>query len=392
VFKISQQLNIVGKRSGEGFVTHKAKLATALSRCLADRLSLMDFTIGRKGLLNYIKALGGSNIVKIVPASNGKASGEQIAEKRLKVVCGANVSLIADSAWIGEKTPMVFADVRVSPQNIVNPNISSLELAEALNRVLPFTTDDEKRPILQNILVKASGGKLVLVASDGARMAIQRLDYDEGIDNACLVHKDDLKGIANALKRARRVNIGFTSSGEELDGVALVIETEAIRYRFIGNEGTYPDYEGIIPTELNCLAHLDSIEAVKALGSLKAIAENPKSFAIDLTIGEGRVLMASPDENGSSTIPADTDGKGEVRIDGKYLADVLKVCGGMVDLTLTNAYSPMMFSTDGYSCVVMPMTSVKANEAQKADRKAQATAQAEAKAEKPAKSVVKAKA
>jgi DNA polymerase-3 subunit beta len=375
-----EQLNIVGKRSGEGFVAHKAKLANALSRCMADRVTLMDFTIGRRGLLNYIKALGGSNIVKIVPAPNGKASGEQIAEKRLKVVCGANVSLIADGAWIREKTPMVFADVRVSPHNIVNPNISSVELAEALNRVLPFTSDDEKRPILQCVLVKANGGKLVLVASDGARMAIQRLDYDEGIDNACLIHKDDLKGIANALKRARRVNIGFTSSGE----VALVIETEAIRYRFIGNEGTYPDYESIIPTDLNCLAHLDSIEAVKALASLKAIADNPKSFAIDLTIGEGKVLMASPDENGSSTIPADTDGKGEIRIDGKYLADVLRVCGGMVDLTLTNAYSPMMFSTDGYSCVVMPMASVKANEAQEADRKAQATAeteQPEAKAE-----------
>jgi hypothetical protein len=39
-----EQLNIVGKRSGEGFVAHKAKLVNALSRALADRLLLMDFT------------------------------------------------------------------------------------------------------------------------------------------------------------------------------------------------------------------------------------------------------------------------------------------------------------------------------------------------------------
>jgi DNA polymerase-3 subunit beta len=370
----------VGKRSGEGFVAHKAKLATGLSRCMADRLTLMDLTIGRKGFLNYIKALGGSNIVKIVPASsNGNASGEQVADKRLKVVCGANVSFIADGAWIKEKTPMSFADVRVSPQNIVNPNISSLELAEALNRVLPFTADDENRLVLHNVLIKASGGKLVLVATDGIRLGIQRLDYDEGIDNAVLVHKDDLRGIANALKRARRVNIGF-ASGEE--GMALIIETEAIRYRFIGSEGTYPDYESHIPTDLNCLAHFDSLEALKALGSLKAIADNPKSFAIDLTIGGGKVLMASPDENGSSTIPADTDKQGVIRIDGKYLADVLRVCGGMVDLTLTNAYSPMMFSTDGYCAVVMPMASVEANRQMEADRQAK-KATAEAKAEPP---------
>ena len=60
-----EQLNIVGKRSGDGFVAHKAMLVSALSRALADRVMLMDFTIGRKGLLGYLKALGGSNVVKI---------------------------------------------------------------------------------------------------------------------------------------------------------------------------------------------------------------------------------------------------------------------------------------------------------------------------------------
>ena len=37
---------------------------------------LMDFTIGRKGFASYLKAVAGSNIVKIVPA-NGSASAER---------------------------------------------------------------------------------------------------------------------------------------------------------------------------------------------------------------------------------------------------------------------------------------------------------------------------
>ena len=89
--QITEQLNIVGKRSGEGFVAHKATLVNALSRALADRLLLMDFTIGRKGFLNCIRTLGGSNIVKIVPATNGSASEAQAAAKRLKVVCGITI-------------------------------------------------------------------------------------------------------------------------------------------------------------------------------------------------------------------------------------------------------------------------------------------------------------
>jgi hypothetical protein len=63
-----EQLNIAGKRSGDGFVAHKPMLVNALSRALAERVMLMDFTIGRKGFVGYLKALAGSNIVKIACA------------------------------------------------------------------------------------------------------------------------------------------------------------------------------------------------------------------------------------------------------------------------------------------------------------------------------------
>ena len=96
----------MGKRSGDGFIAHKALLVNALSRALSERVTLMDFTIGRKGFVGYLKALGGSNIVKVVP-SNGSASGSQAnGHKRLKIICGANTSYLADSEWVGDKTPL----------------------------------------------------------------------------------------------------------------------------------------------------------------------------------------------------------------------------------------------------------------------------------------------
>ena len=154
-----EQLNIEGKRSGEGFVAHKATLVNALSRTLADRVMLMDLTIGRKGFLGYLKALGGSNVVKVIP-SNGSASESQATDKRLKVLCGANTSYLADYEWIGDKTPFTFCDVRVSPSNTVKPNVGAIELADALAKVLPFTSKDENRPILKCVLFYASNGRL----------------------------------------------------------------------------------------------------------------------------------------------------------------------------------------------------------------------------------------
>jgi len=255
-----EQLNIVGKRSGSGFISHKAMLVNALSRALADRLMLLDFTIGRKGLLGYLKALSGSNIVKVVPTANGNASGVRVTGKKLKVVCGANTSYLDDLVWIGDKTPMTIADVRVSPDNAVRPNIGSLELSEALNRVLPFTAKDDNRPVLQCVNFTAKEGKLKLVSADGFRLAVVTLDYDEG-EGQALVSREDLRGIANALRKAKRVRLGFEKSGDSLDGMSLIIDTEAIRYKWRGADGNYPDYEKLIPTEFNTVAHLDTVVA-----------------------------------------------------------------------------------------------------------------------------------
>ena len=363
----------MGKRSGDGFVTHKATLVNALSRVMAERLLVMDFTIGRKGFAGYIKALSGSNIVKIVPSSNGSASGSQATDKRLKVICGANTSYLEDTAWVGDKTSMTFAEVKISPCSNVKPNIGSIELAEAFNRVLPFTAKEDNRPVLQCVRFVAGEGKLKLVSADGFRLAEVTLDFDEDIEGKVLIHRDELKGIAGALRKAKRVRLGFEASGDTLEGMSLIIDTEAIRYKWRGAEGQFPDYEKLIPTEFNSYANLDSQEVIKAVGALKAISDNSKDYPIDLAIGEGKMIMTSPDEKGEAIITADTDGQSYVRIDGKYLADALKACGDMVDFKLTNAYSPMLFTIEGYQVVVMPMMSSKAKEQQEQDREARAT-------------------
>ena len=225
----------MGKRSGSGVVAHKATLVNALSRALSERVMLMDFTIGRRGLLGYLKALAGSNVIKIVPAA-GSASEARASDKRLKVTCGSHTSYLEDSAWIGDNTPMTLCEVRISPNRVVKPNIGGLELAEALNRVLPFTAKEDNRPVLQCVLFRAKEGKLTMVSADGFRLAVVTLDYDG--EGEALIVRDDLKGIANAMRKAHRVALSFEASGDSLDGTNLVIDTEITRYKWLGTDGT----------------------------------------------------------------------------------------------------------------------------------------------------------
>ena len=127
-----------------------------------------------------------------------------------------------------------------------------------------------------------------------------------------------------------------------------------IRYKWRGADGSFPEYEKLIPAQFNTLTSFDTNEAVRAVSSLKVLSDS-KSYPIDLTIGNGKVIMSCPDDKGQAEIPADTQGEGKVRIDGSYLADALRACGGMVELKLVDSKSPMLFTSPDYELVVMPM-------------------------------------
>jgi hypothetical protein len=314
-------------------------------------------TVGRRGLLAYLKALKGSNMVKVTP-SNGVDSGSHDTRKRLKVVCGGNIGFLADDMWVKEAsvkgktarggTPYTFCEVRVSPKNTVKPNMGVTEFAEALSKVLPFTATDDTRPILGCVKFEAKEGKLRLVSADGFRLAVLDLDY-EG-EGEALISRLDLKGVSNALKRAKRLALSF-ETGEHNN---VVLDTELIRYRWPITEGAFPNYSQLIPSESQGVAHFDTTEAIQAIGSLKALA-NAKAYAVDITFGNGKMTLANADDKGYAEITADCEAEGKVRLDGSYFAQVLKACGGAVDMRLKNPQSPVLFSSDGFQVVAMPM-------------------------------------
>jgi DNA polymerase-3 subunit beta len=153
--------------------------------------------------------------------------------------------------------------------------------------------------------------------------------------------------------------VRLSFEGEDLK--ALILDTELVRYKWISDDGSFPEYEKLIPSGHNCLTHFDTTEALRAVNSLKALSDG-KSYPIDLTIADGKIVMANPDDKGQAELTAETDGEVRIRLDGSYLADALKACGGMVELKLTDGKSPVLFSSNGYKLVVMPMLTSESRE------------------------------
>lgn len=373
-----EQLNIEGKRSGEGFICHRERLVSALSRAQAPKARIGDIELGRKGFLNYLQALGGSNVVKVTP--NGGASEAQATAKGLKVVCGRNTSHILDGAWITDKDRLSdTCEIRVSPNGSVIPNLGAMELAEALSRVIPFAVGKkDERPVLNCVRFAQGEGKLTLTTADGYRLAEVTLDFEDGEAEA-LIPADELKGLASALKKAHRVRLAFEANGNAHSN--LIIETEAIRYKWGSESGSYPDYNEVIPTEFTAVARFDTREMLRAGTSLSALSLD-KASAITLAMKEGSLVLSATDDMGSAQVEAEVEGDIEAAISGAYLTQALKALGGMAEVKVSDTKAPIVFAVDGYRLAVMPVVLPSKS---KVETEAEAVAsEAEVKEEAPA--------
>jgi DNA polymerase-3 subunit beta len=378
-----EQVNIVGKRSGEGFVAHKDQLVDALARAQADRVLLFndDITLGRKGFLAYLKALAGSNMVKVVPASDDA--------KGVRVACGNHEGYLPGGAWIKDKMPMTFNQVRVSPNNAVMPNLGSVELAEAISRVVGFASTDDARPVFKTVRFHQHEGKLTLTGADGFTLGEVSLDFEAGEAEA-LIDASELKGIIPALRKAKRVKVSFEQKADEEGGLVtklLLIDTELIRYKFHSQDGDYPDYEKIIPGEFVATASLDTKAMMKASQTLLSFwyddQTKPLYRHLTLTISEGKVTVEAKEDRGKAVIEAEASGQVKVAVNGKYLLQALKTCGGIADVKIASPTSPIVFSSNGYRCLVMPWVIPGEAEAPKTEAEAEAPAEAEAEPEAP---------
>jgi len=312
--------------------------------------------------LSYLKALAGGNVVKIVPAT-ASASGLQANGKGLRVVCGNHQSYITDGAWLKDKTPFTFCQVRVSPSYAVTPNLGGNELAEALSRVLPFTDADDARPILQCVKVVQKDDKLTLIAADGFTLGEISLDFEAGEAEA-LINRDDVKGLIPALRKAKRVKVSFEQKPDndpDVSGLAksLVIDTELIKYSLPSQEGSYPDYGKVFPSDCIATASFDTKEMVKACQSLLAIwfDDNTKGLyrPLTLTVADNKVTIEAKEDRGLMVVSAETSGEAKISVAGNYLIKALKACGGIAEMRLASPQSPITLSVDGYRCLVMPM-------------------------------------
>ncbi len=145
------------------------------------------------------------------------------------------------------------------------------ELKDGLKRTAYAISTDETRYVLNGILCCFRENKLVLVATDGRRLAMADIDleFPKSLENEVIIPSKAVAELQRLLKDDGdlKISIGENQIAFELNGTLLISKLI---------EGNYPNYRQVIPAEakervtLEREAFLTSIRRVSILASEKS--------------------------------------------------------------------------------------------------------------------------
>lgn len=240
-------------------------------------------------------------------------------------------------------------------------NISAATLKNMIEKTIYATGESDTRYTLNGLLmhfIPKKTAELNIVGTDGHRLSI----ITKNIEGKLPEEKKLIlpKKAAVELKRLIEGNSGDISVCLNKNHVFFVFEDIVFTSRLI--EGTYPNYEQVIPQDNEKKVILDKIAFLKAL-KRTSIMSRERTNAIRLDIEEGKVTLSSinPDV-GEAREEMAGQYKGEqisIGCNARYLIDAVQAMeGDSVRVELQEPLSPVLLvetEERGYKCVIMPM-------------------------------------
>lgn len=229
------------------------------------------------------------------------------------------------------------------------------QLAELLGTTAFAASTEETRYYLNGVHLHPINGMLRAVATDGHKLA--RLD--SGIDarampSGVIVPNHGVAVLRKLLADATcmvGVSIGST--------MRFAIGSTVYSTRLV--EGTFPDYDRVIPSSHTMTTKVDS-EALAAAINRVGVVSSDRSRAVRLDIAAGHIAVTSSDgasgADASDEVEAISTGTMQIGFNGAYLADILSCIGGMAECRVTEPGSPSVWArsgNDGLLIVLMPM-------------------------------------
>ena len=236
--------------------------------------------------------------------------------------------------------------------------LATADFSEAIHQTLFAASTDESRQILSGCLLTWDGSEIVMVTTDTHRLAVKKFTAIGYCPDpiSVIIPSRCLQIVQDLLTRA--VDCWFGIQG----GTAFIsVGNITFCSRLI--EGTFPDYQRVIPTTHTCsiLCQRDKLRAALRRASVVADYESSK---VILQITESSLIIKAKTECIGETreeLPIQIDGCPRVgAFNSGFLKDILKVLDcKFVRFDFSDANNAPCLITipdcDDFLCVVMPM-------------------------------------
>lgn len=224
-----------------------------------------------------------------------------------------------------------------------------IDLAALFAPVQFAISTEETRYYLNGIFFKGEFDKTIAVATDGHRLSRHHVAASAEFAGIIVPRK-----IVGLLPKGS-VKVSVSDSKIRVEAGDLVIVSKLI-------DGTFPDYNRVIPTANDKIITVDRDEIMKAADRVSTISSE-RGRAVRFSIAPGAIsLSVSNPDSGSATdeIAAEYSGEPfEIGFNSQYIRDLFSVApSGPVTMALLDGGAPGVITSAGFeglTLVLMPM-------------------------------------
>ena len=244
----------------------------------------------------------------------------------------------------------------------VNFSMAKEELKDVIDRTKFAVSTEETRYYLNGIYVHAKneGEAKVLrvVATDGHRLACVESPLPQGAEsmNGVIIPRKTVGEVRKLLDDTKAENIAVSLSENK---IRFTMEDVTLTSKLI--DGTYPDYERVIPTDNDKVLELGVKPLAEAVDRVSVVAERTRAIKMITAPNHITIITSSPDlGSAQEEVEAKYDSESlEIGYNFRYLLDILaEVKGETVRISFADGSSPsVIHDTSDASAiyVLMPM-------------------------------------
>lgn len=207
-------------------------------------------------------------------------------------------------------------------------------------------SQEEARYYLQGVNWCIVDGKVVNIATDGHRLSkiVTDLEYDGELN--IIVPR---KATSESSKLEGAVKVEFNDGAIRFTSDDTILTSKLI-------DGTFPDWQRVIPQGNDKHVVIDSASLAGAVGRVQAVQDGVGSgIKVRIRGNELTLSLKTQLDEADETIDVESNIELDIGVNYKYLSEAMSKFDGDVTARFSDGNYPMVFEKDNYLSLIMPM-------------------------------------